>query len=62
MSKLFDIGQLIAEVAKRPAIWDYNSPEYQIRKERMRAWDEICCALFNDFESHDVSKKSELCE
>ena len=39
---MFDTEGFIAEVEKRPAIYDLHSEEYNDRTAKARAWDEVC--------------------
>lgn len=43
---MFDTERFIAEIEKRPAIYDINCDDYNDRAAKMNAWDQVCEVMF----------------
>lgn len=54
---MFDTERFIAEIQKRPCIWDVNNEEYGNKLRRQGAWVEIAEILYSDWFSSEENFK-----
>lgn len=52
-----DVDLLITLVQERPVIWDKSLEEYKYKNLTLKAWEEICGSLNDDFENLDETNK-----
>lgn len=57
----FDTDRFILEVEARPALWDFESPEYSNKHLKTQAWDEVCQIVHPNFQSMKTSEKAGKC-
>ncbi|XP_072933713.1 uncharacterized protein [Epargyreus clarus] len=55
-----DIDTLIAEVHKRPAIWNKSIEEYSSKLLKLRFWDEICEEMVQNWSELTSKKKKNI--
>lgn len=58
----FDTNRFILEVEARPALWDFESPEYSNKHLKTQAWDEVCQIVHPNFQSMETSEKAGKCK
>lgn len=51
---------LITLVQERPVVWDKSLEEYKYKNLTLKAWEEICGILNNDFENLDETNKKNM--
>lgn len=52
-----EVDLLITLVQERPVVWDKSLEEYKYKNLTLKAWEEICGILNNDFENLDETNK-----
>lgn len=55
-----EVDLLITLVQERPVIWDKSLEEYKYKNLTLKAWEEICGILNNDFENLDETNKKNI--
>ncbi|XP_065361831.1 uncharacterized protein LOC135955408 [Calliphora vicina] len=56
MSNAMDKRKLIAEVRKRPALWDINAEEHKSIKALQTAWKDVAVAIGSNVTANDCSR------
>ena len=57
--ELFDCQTLIAEVEKRPGLYDIHLKEYSDRIVKEKLWTEVCEAVITDWSNLSPGKRKE---
>lgn len=55
-----DTRKVIAEVEKKPDLWDPSDSEYCFVEARMESWKEICRNLFENFDQMEAETKAKI--
>ncbi|KAG0711362.1 hypothetical protein GWK47_002328 [Chionoecetes opilio] len=62
MARLYyrDLEAFIAEIEKRPCIWDSATEEYKDKGQRTNAWVQVCRFTYQDYEEKTVEEKNKM--
>lgn len=58
----FDTDRFILEVEARPALLDFESPEYSNKHLKAQAWNEVCQIVHPNLQSMETLEKAEKCK
>lgn len=47
----FETDKFIEEIKSRPAVWNSEHPDYANKRLKIKAWEELCRAIFPDFDT-----------
>jgi len=54
---VFDTEMFIVSVEKHECLWKISCKDYADKHAKLRAWDEIGCDLFDEWENYDENEK-----
>lgn len=55
-----DVELLIAEVEKRPVLWDVNNELYRDRNEKNNEWMDVATVVFENFGEKKLEQNKKL--
>ncbi|KAK4324225.1 hypothetical protein Pmani_005065 [Petrolisthes manimaculis] len=60
MAEYHNTEELIAEVGKRPAVWDPSNEDYKNKTKKAEAWLEVCRLIELDYEEKPIEEKTRM--
>lgn len=60
MNKFIDTERLITEVRLREPLWNISHVLYKDRDAKLKAWQEVCEALFPNFDEMTPTEQKDI--